>query len=738
MTLYNIIMLSAGGAVLILGLVLLLAALKKKKSVWSRIFAGIVAVAGLTACIVTAVNILGIYRLNNQQNYAACELMELERYDAGRDMAETANSRLKNAVSAEIITVSLGLNGDRGVCSQVAQSFLGEYRGNSVLTRLKDLSLAPVQPESDEYQVELIRILKEIKNKIRPSDKAAAQNLAKAMDLLESGEKSDELQLAMGRLKGNEVLTMQLQAKVAATQYDYKQAFTLLEQVAKKDNILPNRVALASAAAKGAGLRPDAEISRQQQQIRDLTQESYEVSQQLDEETRPNIIERLERRLREIRKRIEELTEALLSLPARKAANYLQSLWLRRSWFDRNSTEYLLSMSELCLISGDDLKAEEYAEEFFAQGLTHVNDRLTVDIWRFMFNYKDIYTDEDISQYTLQEIIDKLHQGVWFSRWYGAEHGSREVDFAGFLESVLQRIRNSVHISGVRTPNMQDFIISVNISRENTKGVSYTKSDFTLYDMGIEVKDFEVTINQGEATSVCMVVDYSGSMQSGRLDAAKKAVAGFIHSASSNVKVGLVAFDDSAKVYSPVTESIGPIARSVMSLGGGGGTNISSGLIAGMQALERQAENRIIVLLTDGEDGNKGQMEDVLNQLRAKGIVVYAVGMGEADSVYMQNIANKTGGKFLNASSADQLALLYQTINRFISNDYTFTFRTVSDSPSYIRTVKIVMKDGYSDEVTYSIGPDADEVQAALNAAPLADFFEQIGGSNKNAGGNGQ
>ena len=738
MTLYNIIMLSIGGTVLFLGLILLLVALKKKKSIWNKIFMGIAAVIGLTACIVTAVNILNVYRLNNQQNYAACELMELERYDAGRDMAETANSRLKNPISAELITVSLGLNGDRGVCAQVAQSFLGEYRGNNILTRLKDLSLAPAQPESDEYQVELLRILREIKKTIKPSDKAAAQNLAKAMDLLESGDSSDELQLSMGRLKENDVLTMQLQAKVAAAQYDYKQAFALLEQVAKKDNILPNRVALASAAAKGAGLRPDAEISRQQQQIRDLTQESYEVSQQLDEETRPNIIERLERRLRELRKKIEELTEDLISLPARKAANYLRSLWLRRSWFDRNSTEYLLSMSELCLISGDDLKAEEYAEEFFARDLTRVNDRLTVDIWRFMINYKDIYTDEDISQFTLQEILDKLHQGVWFSKWYGAEHGSREVDFTGFLDGVLQRIRNSVHISGVRTTNMQDFMISVNISRENMKGVSYTKSDFTLYDMGIEVKDFEVTINQGEDTSVCMVVDYSGSMNGERLAAAKNAVAGFIHSASSNVKVGLVAFDDSAQVYSPVTESIGPIARSVMNLSGGGGTNISGGLIAGMQTLERQTGNKIIVLLSDGEDGNKGQMEEVLAQLRAKSIVVYAVGMGEADSSYMQNIANKTGGKFLAASSADQLALLYQTINRFISNDYTFTFRTVSNSPAYVRTVKIVMKDGFSDEVTYTIGPDADEVQAAIDAAPLADFFEQIGGSNKNAGGDEQ
>ena len=110
-------------------------------------------------------------------------------------------------------------------------------------------------------------------------------------------------------------------------------------------------------------------------------------------------------------------------------------------------------------------------------------------------------------------------------------------------------------------------------------------------------------------------------------------------------------------------------ARAVDNLTADGGTHIANGLVSAMNALQNQSGNRVIILLSDGEDSEESanQMDSVINQLTQQGIVVYAVGFDFADSAYLSRICEATGGKFLRSESSEDLGSVYQTIEKFLS-----------------------------------------------------------------------
>ena len=153
-----------------------------------------------------------------------------------------------------------------------------------------------------------------------------------------------------------------------------------------------------------------------------------------------------------------------------------------------------------------------------------------------------------------------------------------------------------------------------------------------------------------------------------------------------------------------------------------------------IEALKNKSGNKIVILLTDGEDGDTEGIIAASEQLKQNGIVAYAVGFDGARVETLNHITSITGGQLMYAQNPEDLQEMYRLINGFISNDYTFTFRTSAQDDSYERTVRIVMPDGYYDEIDYTVGLSKEEIETVINEAPRSDYYQQIGGSNKNGG----
>jgi Ca-activated chloride channel family protein len=199
-----------------------------------------------------------------------------------------------------------------------------------------------------------------------------------------------------------------------------------------------------------------------------------------------------------------------------------------------------------------------------------------------------------------------------------------------------------------------------------------------------------------EGIAIVITVDISSSMlaedfaPSNRLEVAKRQAVGFIRGRSAD-RIGLVAFAGEALTQVPVTLDYPVIEQAVMDLKIGSledGTAIGSGLATAVNRLRRAPDkSKVILLLTDGEN-NKGLIDPRTAAATASafGIKVYTIGVGtigeapiptgrglggfryellpvRIDEPLLQEIAQKTGGRYFRAKDSEALSRIFRQID---------------------------------------------------------------------------
>jgi Ca-activated chloride channel family protein len=150
-----------------------------------------------------------------------------------------------------------------------------------------------------------------------------------------------------------------------------------------------------------------------------------------------------------------------------------------------------------------------------------------------------------------------------------------------------------------------------------------------------------------------VVLDRSGSMHGGRLDAAKRAVVDLVARLDDRDNFGLVTFDSTVSVVvaAGTVANLGreKIARAVAGIQPGGMTDLSSGYLRGLQEARRVCgpAGATLVLLSDGHANSGITDPDRLREVAANGgkqaITTSTIGIGEG---YDENLLGEmaTGG----------------------------------------------------------------------------------------------
>lgn len=192
-------------------------------------------------------------------------------------------------------------------------------------------------------------------------------------------------------------------------------------------------------------------------------------------------------------------------------------------------------------------------------------------------------------------------------------------------------------------------------------------------------------------------IDISGSMQEkdlklnnkfvNRLEVVKSIVTEFIQRREGD-RLGLVLFGDQAYLQAPLTFDLKTIQQMLneteIGLAGEKSTAIGDGIGLAIKRLrERPEKNRVLILLTDGQN-NSGELEPIEAAKLAKhaGARIYAIGIG-ADKAYRRSIfgtqqinpsaaldektltqvAEITGGRYFRARSSQELKKIYQILD---------------------------------------------------------------------------
>jgi len=161
---------------------------------------------------------------------------------------------------------------------------------------------------------------------------------------------------------------------------------------------------------------------------------------------------------------------------------------------------------------------------------------------------------------------------------------------------------------------------------------------------------------------ILFAVDTSRSMSTpdvkpSRLERAKLAIDGFVDRLNGDA-VGLVAFAGNAFIQTPLTVDYGAFRESLAALDVGivprGGTNITSAIHAAQQALhDRPGSDKILILVTDGEDLEGDSLAAAKAASSQDGLKIYTVGVGSANGDLIP-LPQEQGGGFLK-DSAGQL-----------------------------------------------------------------------------------
>lgn len=186
------------------------------------------------------------------------------------------------------------------------------------------------------------------------------------------------------------------------------------------------------------------------------------------------------------------------------------------------------------------------------------------------------------------------------------------------------------------------------------------------------VKKVEYLPKKSDGYAMALLIDSSGSMRvRDRFIVVKDVVEDFIKR-RENDNVGLIVFGSEALVASPLTfdhKVLADILRRLHVGVVGEKTAIFDSMLQGVKLLKRSsAKSKIMILLTDGRNTAGSTPINVAKRMVKKyDIKFYAVGIGDAttlDEKVLKSIANDTDGKYFRASSVNQLASIYDEINK--------------------------------------------------------------------------
>lgn len=188
----------------------------------------------------------------------------------------------------------------------------------------------------------------------------------------------------------------------------------------------------------------------------------------------------------------------------------------------------------------------------------------------------------------------------------------------------------------------------------------------------------------GLARTTLLVMDTSGSMnQNGRLDGAKQAARAFVESVPDDVRVGLVTFDDGARVVSPPTADRAALADTIDSLTAQGATAIFDAVVLATRQLGSEGL-RSIVLLTDGEEeGSRARLRDATGSLTSRKIRLDVVAFqSTAGRDTLERLAGAGDGQVRSSASSADLAAQFQAAAEQLSRQLLVTADVPADGPT--------------------------------------------------------
>lgn len=720
-----------------------------KKNKLTKFIIGIIAAVLVFAAAILITSFVRSHKtetLVQQQNYVASKLLELGDYEQGRILAARCDQMKENDISRQLLVLAAGFQSDYETGIRYAEGYLAK-KSDARLSEAKKvleefLTSEAALEESTYYEQyeqlktstreKLLGLLLQVQNSIDVKKNSA--NIQAMLDMMSAQSISSETLAELE--KDNSMLSQKVQAVYAIQTGDFTKALDKATKAFNSNKTFENRALLANIIAKQGAYLDD-----QNSKISKLREEQYELQNKLNElnvkyqETASEAEKlKLTNQMEELEIQIQTKEDTIESEPVRRAINFIETT---TPVTERDTVAYKIELAQLYYQAKEDEKAKDLLVEVIKETADDTIEPTAMLMEDFVTFYqmkngqidKPAYFDMenitiDVIWNRIAELLNFIDNGYYY---YGTGD-----NFYQFMLEVLDALYNGLIIREIDATDFPVVRVTVNVAMELEEKLK--KSNFSIMEMNSSIRDFQILdeseIETDEEMSVVLVVDRSGSMAGAPLEDTKKAVSNFVKSVEDSIRIGLVAFDDSAEVIAPISDNRTPILQGINSIYDRGGTSIYLGLQQAGVELEGESGKKIVILLSDGADGDASRIDAVLEDLKRKNIYVYTIGFGGADTEYLSYIATSCGGKFIQADSSEVLGEIYSAIGEYMVNDYIIQFTVVMDPDNYSRVVNVSVdvNDAFA-EREYHVGVPYEDIENETGETPLADYFWQIGGS---------
>jgi tight adherence protein B len=301
--------------------------------------------------------------------------------------------------------------------------------------------------------------------------------------------------------------------------------------------------------------------------------------------------------------------------------------------------------------------------------------------------------------------------------------GKRSVVPAGVLAAlvVAAPAAAAVRISGVDTTNYPS--VRLTVVSPVTGGAP------TVRENGLPVVGSQ-TANLGSAKSVVLAVDRSQSMRGAKIHAAAAAARAFVNAKGSSDRVQVLAFGSSALPLTKFSSSTADAdaALNDLTVDTTPGTAIWDAVIRASIALRRESQpGHVILLVTDGRDvSSTATIDQAVTAAQRAHAGVYAIGIAGGKDFSpgdLRELAVRTGGAYLQASSSADLAALYARIGRRLAHTWQVTYVTAARPNEQVRLAVAVPGGGTAKRDVTLSAAGLDGVGAAQRPSVLPRKF---------------
>jgi tight adherence protein B len=213
--------------------------------------------------------------------------------------------------------------------------------------------------------------------------------------------------------------------------------------------------------------------------------------------------------------------------------------------------------------------------------------------------------------------------------------------------------------------------------------------------------------------NLLLLVDASGSMASGRLAAARRAIRQFVSQLNPDAQLSLASFASEVIILVEPTGVRDEFQAGLREIKVGGET----ALFDGMAAAIGQPVDRIIVLSDGADTASRTLFPDLLDEIRSSGmrIDVVAVESSEEQLAQLQQVADASGGQLLSTTNFS-----VSSIENAISSPVLtieVNYRVASVPPNSSITATVTTSDGGTFSGVTSAA-DSEPTLTAANSAP--------------------